>query len=358
MAVQMWGQVAIQATMPQEAPIQVGSLWVDTAGTATLKVCTSISPYTFAEITGGGGALTFPLTTDQDGVILQVQPVDYWDANGTFNFVSGRTANPIDGRPDDTFSIGFNNQQDGPDDNSQSLTFETHCSDGTGCVAPQGEIFFTMSGPLGNAVRPLGFFQQHDGATEAVDTIARSKTWTFYDETQTNVLLQIVDNKEIKVNSSGGKLIGPSTANADFIMQAGACALKLDADSNFWVSSTNTLRLGSADYWVKLEGEARFRDPFLYNLDGAVMVRFGNGGTNYFNLDANDTTTLALRTDGASTNIDMQLIPKGSGSIYAAAVLKADGYKSSDGTAGATGTITLAGLTSITVKDGLITAWS
>lgn len=52
MAVAMWGQVAIQATMPQEDPIKVGSLWIDTSGTATLKVCTSVSPYTFAAITG------------------------------------------------------------------------------------------------------------------------------------------------------------------------------------------------------------------------------------------------------------------------------------------------------------------
>src|SRR5512146_197481 len=49
----MYGQVAIQATMPQEDPIVVGSLWVDTSATATIKVCTSVSPYTFATVTGG-----------------------------------------------------------------------------------------------------------------------------------------------------------------------------------------------------------------------------------------------------------------------------------------------------------------
>jgi len=36
----------------------------------------------------------------------------------------------------------------------------------------------------------------------------------------------------------------------------------------------------------------------------------------------------------------------------------AAGYKSSDGTTGSSGTITIAGLTSITVKNGLITGWS
>jgi hypothetical protein len=52
MALTMWGQVAIQATAPGEDPIQVGSEWVDTSGTPTLKLCTAVSPYTFAAITG------------------------------------------------------------------------------------------------------------------------------------------------------------------------------------------------------------------------------------------------------------------------------------------------------------------
>lgn len=58
MALSGYGQIFIQATTPQEDPIKVGSLWVDTSGVATLKICTSVSPYTFAEITGGGGAPT------------------------------------------------------------------------------------------------------------------------------------------------------------------------------------------------------------------------------------------------------------------------------------------------------------
>lgn len=56
MALIGWGQLFIQPTSPGEDPIQVGSLWVDTSGTATLKVCTSISPYTFSAITGSGSS--------------------------------------------------------------------------------------------------------------------------------------------------------------------------------------------------------------------------------------------------------------------------------------------------------------
>lgn len=58
MAVNMHGQLAIQAATPSEDPIKVGSLWVDTSGTATLKVCTSVSPYTFAEVTGTDTGIT------------------------------------------------------------------------------------------------------------------------------------------------------------------------------------------------------------------------------------------------------------------------------------------------------------
>lgn len=69
MAVTAWGQVYIQATAPQEDPVQVGSLWIDTSGTATLKVCTSVSPFTFSAISGGAvawGAITGTLSDQTD----------------------------------------------------------------------------------------------------------------------------------------------------------------------------------------------------------------------------------------------------------------------------------------------------
>ena len=55
MALRAWGQLVIQSATPGEDPILVGSLWVDISGTATLKVCTAVSPYTFTEISGTGG---------------------------------------------------------------------------------------------------------------------------------------------------------------------------------------------------------------------------------------------------------------------------------------------------------------
>src|SRR3990167_557608 len=58
MAVTGWGQLFIQSSAPSEAPVQVGSLWTDISGTATLKICTAIAPYTFTAITGSGSGDT------------------------------------------------------------------------------------------------------------------------------------------------------------------------------------------------------------------------------------------------------------------------------------------------------------
>lgn len=59
-----------------------------------------------------------------------------------------------------------------------------------------------------------------------------------------------------------------------------------------------------------------------------------------------------------ATNLVINPKEVGSGILDVLGVIQSDGYNSSDGTAGATGTITLAAITTITVKNGLITAWS
>lgn len=48
MALTMWGQVVVQSATPGEDPVQVGTIWVDTSSTPVVKVCTAVSPYTFA----------------------------------------------------------------------------------------------------------------------------------------------------------------------------------------------------------------------------------------------------------------------------------------------------------------------
>lgn len=54
MAVRAWGHLIVQGAMPAEDPVMVGTLWADTS-TDSLMQCTSVSPYTFAAISGGGG---------------------------------------------------------------------------------------------------------------------------------------------------------------------------------------------------------------------------------------------------------------------------------------------------------------
>ena len=79
MALQMYGQVVIQAAVPEEDPVRVGTVWIDTSGTPVLKVCTSVSPYTFAEISGSGGdhgALTGLTDDDHPQYLLRTELAD------------------------------------------------------------------------------------------------------------------------------------------------------------------------------------------------------------------------------------------------------------------------------------------
>lgn len=58
MALRVAGYVVIGGTTPSEDPVTRGYIWMDTA-TDKLKICTSVSPYTFAEISGAGGAVAW-----------------------------------------------------------------------------------------------------------------------------------------------------------------------------------------------------------------------------------------------------------------------------------------------------------
>jgi hypothetical protein len=65
------GHHVISATTPttSSTPLAVGFLWTDTSGTPTLKVCTSVSPVTFATISSGAVAdsdITFSDITTGD----------------------------------------------------------------------------------------------------------------------------------------------------------------------------------------------------------------------------------------------------------------------------------------------------
>lgn len=80
MSTNAWGQLFIQSTAPAEDPAKIGSLWADTSGTATLKICTATGPYTFAAISGGGG--TSPLTNEGRLTLTSGTPVTTSDVTG------------------------------------------------------------------------------------------------------------------------------------------------------------------------------------------------------------------------------------------------------------------------------------
>lgn len=87
-----------------------------------------------------------------------------------------------------------------------------------------------------------------------------------------------------------------------------------------------------------------------------------NGTVHNFLGNDNQKTFFGTAYDASiyydATNLVINPKEVGSGILDVLGVIQSDGYNSSDGTAGATGTITLAAITTITVKNGLITAWS
>lgn len=55
MSLRLAGYVIIGSSTPSEDPVTVGYVWMD-SGTNKLKICTAVSPYTWVEVTGAGGA--------------------------------------------------------------------------------------------------------------------------------------------------------------------------------------------------------------------------------------------------------------------------------------------------------------
>lgn len=90
MAVRAYGQLFVQPLTPAEPPVVVGSVWSDTT-TGLLKVCTSVSPYTF--VTVHGGAVAWSDITDFTGSSLaQLQTRSASDlTSGTLAVARGGT---------------------------------------------------------------------------------------------------------------------------------------------------------------------------------------------------------------------------------------------------------------------------
>ncbi len=69
MSLRLAGHVIIGASTPDEDPVSVGYLWMDTSQNK-LKICTSLSPVTWSEVGGGGagawGAVTGTLADQTD----------------------------------------------------------------------------------------------------------------------------------------------------------------------------------------------------------------------------------------------------------------------------------------------------
>lgn len=93
MALSIAGFVVIGTATPSEDPVRVGYVWMDVS-TSKLKICTSVTPITFTEVGGVGGASTWGAITGtlSDQTDLQTalnakQPLD-----GDLTTIAGLTA--------------------------------------------------------------------------------------------------------------------------------------------------------------------------------------------------------------------------------------------------------------------------
>lgn len=103
--------------------------------------------------------------------------------------------------------------------------------------------------------------------------------------------------------------------------------------------------------------------------NGDILFQIGTGntkvqiaGNNLYQPGDNFKHVFGAGSDASiyydGTNMIINPKNVGSGILDVLGTLQTDGYNAADGTAGATGTITLASVTTITVKNGLITAWA
>lgn len=190
---------------------------------------------------------------------------------------------------------------------------------------------------------------------------------------RTGVFVQAASVNDVTELSSSGLTVRTNATGQVLGTYANSGVAQIALGALGYVSwqSTNRVDAGSVDLSL-FRGGANTLD--LRNLTNAQRLNIGNTFTDathredlslYFssNIAHVGTTTTggtarAIQLDYGGTTTAAISIPITSGDLTFGGVLAPTGYKSSDGTAGATTTCTIVGLTSITVKNGLITGCS
>jgi len=159
----------------------------------------------------------------------------------------------------------------------------------------------------------------YDGTTETLTATSAGA--------QTN-LINLV-NSSSNAGTATGILLQPSTASN---RKASIVAVQSGADGANWIDLVfSTASASDAIERMRLDRAGKLQ---LYT--GISGIEWGDNAGTY----------------------DVNLKRGGANLLETEDTFKAAGYQSSDGSAGATGTITLASITTITVKNGLITAYS
>jgi len=145
-------------------------------------------------------------------------------------------------------------------------------------------------------------------------------------------------NSGLVIGSEGYNYLGATNARTITNVQGGLF-------NNEFASGSNVTATNVTGCWASANKYGTFTTTNMYAL---YVACGGSSGT--------VTNNYGLYLENITTGTNKWSIYSAGGDNYLAGTVQAGGYKSSDGSAGATGSFTTADLKTVTVKDGIITS--
>lgn len=269
--------------------------------------------------------------------------------NGYFEFFIGRTANGMpDPRPDDGFQLGWNVSGAAAGAGYTELSFESHCSDATGCLdgVGQSETYFAMDNGNGTQIRPFGMFisaNQSNPNTQILmnfDDLRMSSR-----SAATEILAVSYSSSRGLFNFGDSKIIADTDANKDFLALNGVPVISVSTDSRTGLvfgsgGSSISLSPGGDGSGVLYLGtnNVQFANGTIYDGSAAQRLSFQAGSAAAYPSMSIGGGEIGLKPAGSNTNIGTRISSKGNSDLTIDStdagtgniVIQADGSASSE----------------------------
>lgn len=261
------------------------------------------------------------LTTSLTGFWLQNRPTNYTTENGAFGVFIGSASAGVGERRDDIGAIGWNIGNDVAGLGSVAWVFEAHCGPTPGCSSDgQSEMYLSVDDGEGNATRPIGVFQQHDG-TGYTYGINRFDTQGWFDRAQSYQIFAVDDN-----SGTGELRTFTSTLNSNlnagtFLTLAGVNAIGVTSGAIDVGKGTGVNLAPNGDgSGTVLVGNVHFRmvNPSIENTSGDTLIQLTTDATNgpYPRFSgANGDNLVYAQPAGGGSNVGWMIQPKGTGAV-------------------------------------------